>query len=93
MKYTVKVVSSLPDGVAIKVAGASEVVLTNANKEAVLGPATNINGWQTGYSLTADAALEKITNVQLSITAQQESGSWKSITRVVSLQVKDVYFI
>lgn len=90
MKYTVKVVSSLPDGVAIKVAGASEVVLTNANKEAVLGPATNINGWQTGYSLTADAALEKITNVQLSITAQQESGSWKSITRVVSLQVKDV---
>ena len=90
MKYTVKVVSSLPDGVAIKVAGASEVTLTNANKEAVLDPATNINGWQTGYSLTADAALEKITNVQLSITAQQQSGSWKSITRVVSLQVKDV---
>ncbi len=90
MQYTVKVVSSLPDNVAIKVEGASEAVLTNTNKEAPLAPATNINGWQTGYTLTANSALDKITNVQLSITATQQSGSWKSITRIVSLQVKDV---
>ncbi len=92
MKYTVKVVSSLPDGVSINVTGKdTEVTLTSANKEAVLEPATNINGWQTGYLLTANTNLkDKITNVQLSITAQQQSGSWKSITRVISLQVKNV---
>ena len=87
--YTVKVVSSLPNGVSINLEGnGGTVTLSNTNKEETLSVKTGINGWQRGYIITANAPADnKITNVQLSITASK----WgKVITRPVSFQVKNV---